>query len=232
MTVTRCLRTRHPRGTVGIPRALNMYENYPFWHTFFTKLGFSVILSDKTTKKTYEAGIESMPSESVCYPAKLSHGHIMNLLGKDPDFIWMPCIRWERQEDDSATNHYNCPIVMSYPQSLELNVDELSSPKVEYLDPFIPYDNKKELKRRLFEVIAVQRVEDAASGKGHVRGTPITRKEIDAAVNAAWEEDLAFKEAMHRKGDETLKWIEDTGSHGIVLAGRPYHNDRDRKSVV
>lgn len=221
-----------PRGTVGIPRALNMYENYPFWHTFFTKLGFSVILSDKTTKKTYEAGIESMPSESVCYPAKLSHGHIMNLLGKDPDFIWMPCIRWERQEDDSATNHYNCPIVMSYPQSLELNVDELSSPKVEYLDPFIPYDNKKELKRRLFEVIAVQRVEDAASGKGRVRGTPITRKEIDAAVNAAWEEDLAFKEAMHRKGDETLKWIEDTGSHGIVLAGRPYHNDGEINHAI
>jgi len=82
---------------VGIPRALNMYENYPFWHAFFTKLGFSVVLSDKTTRKTYEAGTESMPSESVCYPAKLSHGHVMDLLEKDPDFIWMPCIRWERQ---------------------------------------------------------------------------------------------------------------------------------------
>ena len=80
-----------PRGTVGIPRALNMYENYPFWFTFFTKLGYRVVLSDPSTKKTYEAGIESMPSESVCYPAKLSHGHIMNLLDKHPDFIWMPC---------------------------------------------------------------------------------------------------------------------------------------------
>ena len=221
-----------PRGTVGIPRALNMYEDYPFWHAFFTKLGFSVVLSDQTTKKTYEAGIESMPSESVCYPAKLSHGHIMNLLAKDPDFIWMPCIRWERQEDDTATNHYNCPIVMSYPQSLELNVDELSNPKVEYLDPFIPYDNKRELKRRLFEVIAQQRAEDAGHGKGRFRGEPITRREIDDAVNYAWDADLEFKDKMHRMGDDALKWIEDHDGHGIVLAGRPYHNDPEINHAI
>ncbi|MGN0054898.1 MAG: acyl-CoA dehydratase activase-related protein [Atopobiaceae bacterium] len=221
-----------PRGTVGIPRALNMYENYPFWHTFFTKLGFSVILSDKTTRKTYEAGTESMPSESVCYPAKLSHGHIMNLLSKDPDFIWMPCIRWERQEDDNATNHYNCPIVMSYPQALGLNIDELSDPKVEYLDPFIPYDKKSELKRRLYEIIQQQRKADAAQGKGRFKGPDITRREIDEAVNAAWDEDLAFKDAMHHAGDEALKWIEDHDAHGIVLAGRPYHNDGEINHAI
>ena len=107
------------RSTVGIPRALNMYENYPFWFTFFTKLGFRVELSDPSTKKTYEAGIESMPSESVCYPAKLSHGHIMNLLEKDIDFIWMPCAKYERQEDETAGNHFNCPIVMSYSRGVE-----------------------------------------------------------------------------------------------------------------
>nr|WP_314639174.1 acyl-CoA dehydratase activase-related protein [uncultured Olsenella sp.] len=221
-----------PRGTVGIPRALNMYENYPFWHRFFTELGFSVVLSDQTTKRTYEAGIESMPSESVCYPAKLSHGHVMNLLAKDPDFIWMPCIRWERTEDGSATNHYNCPIVMSYPQALELNVDELASDKVEYLAPFIPYDDKRELKRRLYELIAVQRAEDARAGKGRFRGEAITRQEIDAAVNAAWEEDLAFKDQMHRLGDEVLQWIEDNDAHGIVLAGRPYHNDPEINHAI
>ena len=104
-----------PRGTVGIPRALNMYENYPFWHAFFTRLGFSVQLSDQSSKKTYQAGIESMPSESVCYPAKMSHGHVMNLIDRDVDFIWMPCVRWERKEDPTAGNCYNCPIVMSYP---------------------------------------------------------------------------------------------------------------------
>ncbi len=221
-----------PRGTVGIPRALNMYENYPFWHTFFTKLGFSVILSDQTTKKTYEAGIESMPSESVCYPAKLSHGHIMNLLAKDPDFIWMPCIRWERQEDDSATNHYNCPIVMSYPQSLELNVDELQAPSVEYLDPFIPYDNKITLKKRLYQILAVQRVADHEAGRGRIKGAPLTRREVDEAVNAAWEADLEFKDRMRRRGDEVLQWIEKNGAHGIVLAGRPYHNDPEVNHAI
>ena len=222
-----------PRGTVGIPRALNMYENYPFWHAFFTKLGFSVVLSDQTSAATYDAGIESMPSESVCYPAKLSHGHIMNLIEKDPDFIWMPCIRWERQEDDGATNHYNCPIVMSYPQALGLNVDELGAgSKIEYLSPFIPYDKKKELKRRLYELVSEQREKDAAEGRGRVRGEHITRAEIDAAVNAAWEADLEFKDAMHRAGDEALRWIEEHDAHGIVLAGRPYHNDPEINHAI
>ena len=222
-----------PRGTVGIPRALNMYENYPFWHAFFTKLGFRVVLSDQTNGKTYEAGIESMPSESVCYPAKLSHGHIMNLIAKDPDFIWMPCIRWERQEDPGATNHYNCPIVMSYPQALELNVDELGEgTKVEFLDPFIPYDKKSELKRRLYELISEQREKDAAEGRGRVRGAHITRAEIDEAVNAAWQADVEFHDAMHRKGDEALRWIEEHDAHGIVLAGRPYHNDPEINHAI
>ena len=221
-----------PRGTVGIPRALNMYENYPFWHAFFTDLGFSVVLSDQSTKKTYEAGIESMPSESVCYPAKLSHGHIMNLLAKDPDFIWYPCVRWERQEDETAGNHYNCPIVMSYPQALGLNIDELANPAVEYMDPFIPYDNKKELKRRLYELVSEQREKDAAAGKGRFRGKHITRAEIDHAVNVAWQADLDFKDEMHRKGDETLVWMEEHGAHGIVLAGRPYHNDPEINHAI
>ena len=221
-----------PRGTVGIPRALNMYENYPFWHEFFTQLGFAVVLSDQSTKRIYEAGIESMPSESVCYPAKLSHGHIMNLLAKDVDFIWMPCVRWERQEDQTATNHYNCPIVMSYPQALELNVDELASPEVEYLAPFLPYDDKRELKRRLYELISVQREQDAKQGKGRFRGMHISRKQIDAAVEAAWQEDLAFKDQMHRLGDEALEWIEKHDAHGIVIAGRPYHNDPEINHAI
>ncbi|MBR3225822.1 MAG: 2-hydroxyacyl-CoA dehydratase [Atopobiaceae bacterium] len=221
-----------PHGTVGIPRALNMYENYPFWHAFFTQLGFSVVLSDQSTKKIYEAGIESMPSESVCYPAKLSHGHIMNLLAKDVDFIWMPCIRWERQEDDSATNHYNCPIVMSYPQALELNVDELAAPDVQYMAPFLPYDNKRELKRRLYELVSEQREEDAKSGKGRFIGEHITRTQINEAVEIAWKADLEFKDAMHRLGDQTLAWIEEHDAHGIVIAGRPYHNDPEINHAI
>ena len=214
-----------PRGTVGLPRALNMYENYPFWHAFFTKLGFRVVLSDDSSKKTYDAGIESMPSESVCYPAKLSHGHIMNLIDKDVDFIWMPCIRWERKEDPAAGNCYNCPIVMSYPTALGLNIDDIAQKNVEFLYPFVPYHDKVELKRRLYEILAVERVADAEAGRGRVRGPKLTRSEVDAAVNAAYEADATFHEDIQTMGEEAIHWIEEHGGHGIVLAGRPYHND-------
>ena len=214
-----------PRGTVGIPRALNMYENYPFWHAFFTRLGFSVVLSDNSNKATYESGIESMPSESVCYPAKLSHGHVMNLIAKDPDFIWMPCVRWERKEDPTAGNCYNCPIVMSYPTALGLNVDAITENHVEFMYPFVPYHDKIELKRRLYELLAVERVADAEAGRGRVRGPKLTRTEIDQAVNAAYEADARFHQDIQTMGEEAMRWIEDNGGHGIVLAGRPYHND-------
>ena len=215
------------RGTVGIPRALNMYENYPFWFTFFTKLGWRVVLSDPSTKKTYNAGIESMPSESVCYPAKLSHGHIMNLLEKHPDFIWMPCAKWERQEDEGATNHYNCPIVASYSESLRLNIDELRDSDVQFLNPWLPYDQKDKLKKRLY----VELIEKHPELMGE--GMPIpTQAEVNAAVDAAWAEDEAFKRDMRTKGEETLAWMEQTGTHGIVLAGRPYHNDPEINHAI
>ena len=214
-----------PRGTVGIPRALNMYENYPFWHAFFTRLGFAVVLSDNSSKATYEAGIESMPSESVCYPAKLSHGHVMNLIDKDPDFIWMPCVRWERKEDPSAGNCYNCPIVMSYPTALGLNIDDITEKHVEFMYPFVPYHDKIELKRRLYELLAVERVADAEAGRGRVRGPKLTRTEIDDAVNAAYEADARFHQDIQTMGEEAIHWIEEHGGRGIVLAGRPYHND-------
>ena len=216
-----------PRGTVGIPRALNMYENYPFWFTFFTKLGWRVVLSDPSTKKTYEAGIESMPSESVCYPAKLSHGHIMNLLDKHPDFIWFPCSKWERQEDDTAGNHFNCPIVASYAEALRLNIDELRESSTQFLNPWLPYDKKEHLKKRLM----VELIEAHPELMGEGVAAP-TQEEVNAAVDAAWAEDEAFKRDMRVKGTETLKWMEETGTHGIVLAGRPYHNDPEINHAI
>jgi len=228
-----------PRGTIGIPRALNMYENYPFWFTFFTKLGFRVVLSDNSSKKTYEAGIESMPSESVCYPAKLSHGHVMNLLekkrraeagesdGEDIDFIWMPCAKWERQEDEGAGNHYNCPIVASYSEALRLNVDDLRETGMPFLNPWLPYDKKDHLKKRLhFELT------DTFGDVVGKRAKLPTRSEIDAAVEEAWAEDERFKDDMRAKGEETLAWMERTGTHGIVLAGRPYHNDPEINHAI
>ena len=216
-----------PRGSVGIPRALNMYENYPFWFTFFTELGYRVVLSDPSTKKTYEAGIESMPSESVCYPAKLSHGHIMNLLDKHPDFIWFPCSKWERQEDEGAGNHFNCPIVASYPEALRLNIDELRESETAFLNPWLPYDQKEHLKKRLF----VELVEAHPELMGEGVPAP-TQADIDAAVEAAWAEDEAFKRDIRAQGTETLAWMEETGTHGIVLAGRPYHNDPEINHAI
>ncbi len=214
------------RSTVGIPRALNMYENYPFWFTFFTKLGFRVVLSDPSTKKTYEAGIESMPSESVCYPAKLSHGHIMNLLEKDIDFIWMPCAKYERVEDETAGNHFNCPIVMSYSEALKLNVDALNETNIQFLNPFVPYHMKDKLKKRLYFELVEQHPELMGDG-------PLpTQEDIDEAVDAAWAEDEQLHEDIHQKGMETLKWIEEHGVHGIVLAGRPYHDDPEINHAI
>ena len=220
-------REKAERGTVGIPRVLNMYENYPFWFTFFTELGFRVELSKPSTKKTYEAGIESMPSESVCYPAKLSHGHIMDLLQRDLDFIWMPCAKWERQEDEGARNHYNCPIVMSYSEALRLNIDELRDSKIAFLNPFLPYDQKEHLKKRLY----VELVENNRELMSRYAKAP-SQKEIDAAVDAAWEEDEAFKHDIRAKGEETLDWMEETKTHGIVLAGRPYHLDPEINHAI
>ncbi|MGI6216054.1 MAG: acyl-CoA dehydratase activase-related protein [Coriobacteriales bacterium] len=216
------------RPTVGIPRALNMYENYPFWFTFFTKLGFRVVLSDKTSAKTYEAGIESMPSENACYPAKLSHGHIMNLIDKGVDFIFMPCIRWERQEDEKAMNHYNCPVVVSYPEVLHLNIDKLNSGEMPFLKPFVPYDNPEFFPQRLYEEISLKYYSEHPEAKG----TPPTLEEIEAATEAAWAEDAHFKDDMHKKGEETLRWLADNNRHGIVLAGRPYHQDPEINHAI
>lgn len=209
-----------PRGTVGIPRALNMYENYPFWFTFFTALKFRVELSDNSSKELFSSGIESMPSESVCYPAKMAHGHVMNLLARHPDFIWMPCSKWERQEDAGAGNHYNCPIVASYSEALRLNIDQLNDTDTAFLNPWIPYDKKDYLKERLF----IELCQHNAQVVGRHAALP-TRAEIDAAVERAWDEDEAFKRDIRTKGQETLMWMQQTGTHGIVLAGRPYHND-------
>ena len=123
-----------PRGTIGIPRILNMYEDYPFWFTFFTQLGFRVILSEKSNRKTYEKGMESMPSESVCYPAKLSHGHIISLIQSGVNTIFYPCIPYSRKEYKEADNHYNCPIVISYSEVLKNNIEELKNLNIKFIN--------------------------------------------------------------------------------------------------
>ncbi len=148
----------------------------------------------------------------------------MNLLAKGLDFIWMPCAKWERQEDAGAGNHYNCPIVASYSEALRLNVDELNESETAFLNPWLPYDQKEKLKDRLF----VELYENFPDATCRHASAP-SRADVAAAVEAAWTEDEAFKEDMHAKGVETLAWMEETGTHGIVLAGRPYHNDPESR---
>lgn len=215
------------RGTVGIPRALNMYENYPFWFTFFSTLGYRVVLSDESKPEIYDEGIESMPSESVCYPAKMSHGHVMNLLKKDINFIWMPCSKWERMEDSSAGNHFNCPIVASYPEALRLNIDELENSQIKLLTPWIPYDMKDKLALRLYDYLYVE-MADFFKTFGELP----SRNDVIEAIDKAWEEDKNFKYEIRLQGTKTLQWIEENGAHGIVLAGRPYHLDPEINHAI
>ncbi len=200
-----------PRGQVGIPRVLNMYENYPFWATFFKELGFSVVLSPASSRKIYEMGIESIPSESECYPAKLAHGHISWLIKNDVKFIFYPCIPYERNETPDANNHYNCPIVTSYAENIKNNVEDLEDESIKFMNPFMAFTNKDILKERLVEIFHKE--------------FGISKVEINVAVNVAWDELLNSREDIKKKGEETIKYIEETGRRGIVLAGRPYHVD-------
>ena len=196
------------RGRVGIPRVLNMFENYPFWFTFFTELKYEVVLSPTSTRKIYELGIESIPSESECYPAKLAHGHISWLLQKGVKFIFYPCIPYERNEFPDAVNHYNCPIVTSYAENIKNNVDELHDPSIDFRNPFLAFTSEAILTDRLVQVFS-----------------EIPADEVKAAAHKAWAElDLVHKD-VQKKGEETLSYLKETGRRGIVLAGRPYHID-------
>ena len=199
------------RGTIGIPRVLNIYENYPFWFSFFTQLGFRVILSPASTREIYELGIESIPSESECYPAKLAHGHIEWLIKNGITTIFYPCIPYERDEFRGANNHYNCPIVTSYPENIKNNMEDIADGKIDFMNPFISFKSK--------ETIASELINELTT-KYH-----ISNNEIIDAVNDAWEELDVCREDMMRKGEEVMDYLEKTGKRGIVLAGRPYHVD-------
>jgi len=202
-----------PLGEVGIPRVLNMYENYPLWFTFFNELGFRVRLSPRSTRTVYEKGLETIPSESVCYPGKISHGHVMSLLMTGCKFIFYPCAPYEKKEDAGAGNNYNCPIVTSYPEVLRNNIDELrQDPTVKFLDPFLPIYDKARLGERLAEVLMPL-------------FPSLTKEQIFAATEKAWNEQESFKLEVQRAGEEALEEVIRRGGTGIVLAGRPYHLD-------
>ncbi|HZK43739.1 MAG TPA: acyl-CoA dehydratase activase-related protein [Syntrophomonadaceae bacterium] len=200
------------QGVIGIPRVLNIYENYPFWFTFFTELGFRVEISPRSSRKLYERGSETIPSDTACFPAKIAHGHIAALIEKGVKLIFYPSIVYERLEHEDANNHFNCPMVISYPEVIKNNMDMIKENNVEIMTPFLPYENRKQLIRRLHQEFAY---------KG------ISKREITRAVNKAWQEDIDFKKDIQQKGEEILAYLEEHDKTGIVLAGRPYHLDQE-----
>ena len=199
------------RGVVGIPRVLNMYENFPYWATFFKELGFRVMLSPQSSHQIYELGIETIPSESECYPAKLAHGHISWLIKRDVPFIFYPCIPYERKEVPGAGNHYNCPMVTSYSENIKNNMEELKEKNVKFLNPFMAFTSEEVLSKQLQEVFKKE--------------FDIPESETKKAAKKAWNELAQARTDVEKKGEEVLQYLKDTGKHGIVLAGRPYHID-------
>lgn len=200
-----------PKGIIGIPRVLNMYENYPFWFTFFTELGFSVKLSPSSSRSIYELGIESIPSESECYPAKMAHGHVQWLINNGIKHIFYPSIPYERKEFEDANNNYNCPIVTSYPENIKNNIDAIVNGTVDFIHPFLSLEDRDKLAARLFEELGEK--------------FSLERSEVEQAASKAWDELSACRKDMQKKGEETIAYLDRTGKRGIVLAGRPYHID-------
>ena len=196
------------RGRVGIPRVLNMYENYPFWFTFFTKLGYQVVLSPLSNHNIYSLGIESIPSESECYPAKLAHGHVSWLIHEGVDFIFYPALFYERNEFEAANNHYNCPIVTSYSENIKNNVEEIGRGEAVLRNPFLSFRDIRTVTEALLKEFS-----------------ELPAQEIIDAASMAWTELGNAREDMKKKGEETLQYMEQNHIRGIVLAGRPYHID-------
>lgn len=198
------------RGTIGIPRVLNIYENYPFWYRFFTDLGYRVELSKRSSKEVYSKGIDSIPSESVCYPAKMVHGHIEDLIERGVNTIFYPSIPYEIKESIDADNHYNCPIVTSYPETIRLNVPHLEKPEVKYFNPFLPlFDRDKMVK-------VTQR---------EMANYDIDPRDIERAIDCAYGELEIYKNDLKIKAEEMIEQARKENRKIIILSGRPYHID-------
>ncbi|MBO0430685.1 2-hydroxyacyl-CoA dehydratase [Enterococcus sp. DIV0660C] len=197
-------------GVIGIPRVLNMYENYPLWHTFFTDLGFRVELSPRSNKELYEQGMETIPSDTACYPAKITHGHIQAMIDAGIPRIFYPGVVFERQESAEADNHFNCPIVQSYPDVIKNNVDDIRDGKVDYRNPFINLANESAVAKVLHQTFA---------------DFGFSEEQIAQALHHGYEELATFKADIQKKGEETLLMLNQKNERGIVISGRPYHLD-------
>ncbi len=197
------------RGTVGLPMALGMYELYPFWHAIFKSLGFRVKASEQSTRHTYEKGQFSIPSDTACYPAKLMHGHVEELIEAGVDVIFYPCLTYN-VEDKEADNFYNCPVVAYYSELLAGNVENLK--KVRFLYPYLNINNDRSLAGGLRKMLA-----DAYPD--------ITKADIKRAIAAGRAAYADFMGAVRREGERAVAYAKENGKRVMILAGRPYHID-------
>ncbi|MGU8582472.1 acyl-CoA dehydratase activase-related protein [Clostridium perfringens] len=197
------------RGTIGLPMVLNMYENIPLWATFFKELGFKVVLSDESNKKMYLKGQHTIPSDTVCYPAKLAHGHIENLISKNIEHIFYPCMSYNFDEGISD-NCFNCPVVAYYPELLKTNVKELDSNN--FMMEYLSLNNKKLLSKQLYEIL------NKTFGD-------IKQKEVKNALEKAYIEYDKYTKHIKEKGEEFIEYAKNNNKKVIVVAGRPYHID-------
>ena len=197
------------RGTIGLPLALGMYELLPLWHAFFRSLGFRVEVSGLSSRRIYEKGQFSIPSDTACYPAKIMHGHMEVLLERGVDAIFYPCLTYNVDEKESD-NHYNCPVVAYYSELLHGNMDDLQ--QINFLYPFLNINDRKELTKELEKCLA-----PVFPG--------ITRKEVRKAVDDAFTAYEKHMLEVRRKGEEAVAWARAHGKPIMILAGRPYHID-------
>ena len=196
------------RGKIGIPLVLNMYDNLPFWHSFFTNLGYEVILSDRSSKALYSLGQHTIPSDTICYPAKLVHGHIQSLINKGISTIFYPCMTYNVDEH-MGDNHFNCPVVAYYPEVIEGN---MNVEHVNFLYPYVYLEDKSTFDQRMFDYFKQQNI-------------AISFKEIEAASNHAYFAYQQFKDRVKEEGKKAIAFAKRNHRNVIVLAGRPYHID-------
>jgi predicted CoA-substrate-specific enzyme activase len=199
------------RGKIGLPMGLNLYELYPFWHTFFTALCFEVVVSPKSTRELYLSGQHTIPSDTICYPAKIMHGHIEALIDSGVKTIFYPCFTYYFDEGQ-GDNHYNCPVVAYYPEVIRSNVPCVES--IKYICTNLGLHRKEDFKKKMFEVLS-ENFEDIALGQ------------VETAVEAAYAEYYAYMKKIRDKGEELLRFAAENNRQVIALVGRPYHLDEE-----
>lgn len=199
----------NPKAKVGLPLALNFYELIPFWKTLFNELGFETIISDESSRDIYYLGQHTIPSDTVCYPAKLTHGHIESLLDKNVDFIFYPCMSYNIDEGESD-NHFNCPVVAYYPELLIANNPRLNSDNFIY--PYMDLNREKNVTSVMYEIL---------------KKYGIKKPQVKQAVKKSYEKLADYRNEIFNRGNQIISKARENGQKIIVLSGRPYHIDKE-----